>query len=315
MSDCNNVIWIEGTPVGISLYKAESIKPHSHRDVFEFFICLDGEIEYCDCYETFKLSAGEFFLAEDAIHYFINGNNAVCASIFLKKEWFRSIHPYIESLWFVCEGSESSIITTDFTNHRILKSMLITILSLVCDNISKNGNIICETNLLSQRIIDFLVDKFDIYTYNCPNETLTGEQLMRYRNMFAYVNENYKDNIKAADLGNEFGFSTAYIYELSKLTKGFQKRINFLKLGKAQELLFYTDMSINQVSEESGFSTVKYFYKIFKSYYGCTPKEYKEKMNRLLNDGSKLENCSYSDLKELINKHIAESLKYLVLYK
>ena len=51
--------------------------------------------------------------------------------------------------------------------------------------------------------------------------------------------------------------------------------LNYIRLKKARELLTKTDMSILDISLESGFSSAQYFNRIFKQNMGCTPGKYR----------------------------------------
>lgn len=49
------------------------------------------------------------------------------------------------------------------------------------------------------------------------------------------------------------------------------------RLDKAKEYLLTTDLSINAIAEEIGFDNEGYFSRIFKKYFGCSPREYRKK--------------------------------------
>ena len=58
--------------------------------------------------------------------------------------------------------------------------------------------------------------------------------------------------------------------------------IRNVRLNKAAELLWEKHHTVAEVSDMTGFSDVKYFRKLFKKRFGCTPSEYAEKGNRPL---------------------------------
>ena len=72
--------------------------------------------------------------------------------------------------------------------------------------------------------------------------------------------------------------SPAYLGRLfKKLTlKSIPEYINEIRLNKAKLLLQTTDLSINEISERTGFTNSTYVYKGFKKYYGVTPNYFRQ---------------------------------------
>ena len=79
-------------------------------------------------------------------------------------------------------------------------------------------------------------------------------------------------------IAEEIDMSPAYLGRLfKKLTlKSIPEYINEIRLNKAKLLLQTTDLSINEISERTGFTNSTYFYKVFKKYYGVTPNYFRQ---------------------------------------
>lgn len=60
----------------------------------------------------------------------------------------------------------------------------------------------------------------------------------------------------------------------------FSKMLLDLRMRKAISLILNTDKKINIVSSLLGYSQTSYFIKIFKVYFGCTPKQLELKINK-----------------------------------
>ena len=60
-------------------------------------------------------------------------------------------------------------------------------------------------------------------------------------------------------------------------------------------------MSITEISEKIGFSHVRYYNKNFKSYFGCTPLQYRKKYYLNENDFDKSKNVTSLDLNGALN--------------
>lgn len=53
--------------------------------------------------------------------------------------------------------------------------------------------------------------------------------------------------------------------------------LSYRRANMSEPLLLGTDSTIVQISEECGFSDVKYFYSAFKKWYNCTPAQFRKK--------------------------------------
>ena len=56
--------------------------------------------------------------------------------------------------------------------------------------------------------------------------------------------------------------------------------INSARMDAAKELLLYTNLSMTEISERSGFSNCSYFFKQFKRATGVTPQQFREQHGR-----------------------------------
>ncbi|MCD7924478.1 MAG: response regulator [Bacteroides sp.] len=79
-------------------------------------------------------------------------------------------------------------------------------------------------------------------------------------------------------LCNEIGMSRSSLYNKLKVltSMGVNDYINKLKMEKAVSLMSTTDMTITEISDSIGFSTLRYFSTAFKQYTGKAPSVYKE---------------------------------------
>lgn len=93
------------------------------------------------------------------------------------------------------------------------------------------------------------------------------------------ISENLdNDQMGVPFLSLELGVSRASLYnKLKALTgMGANDYITKLRIERAIRLLTHSKLSINEISEQIGFSTSRYFSTVFKQYTGCSPTQYKE---------------------------------------
>ncbi len=113
----------------------------------------------------------------------------------------------------------------------------------------------------------------DLYRKSLHDQS-TEEDSELKKEIIAYINDNYI-NLKLADLAAHFGYSPAYFSKYFKrvmditLSDYLQKK----KINCALKLLVDTNLSIEEIMIELGYSDKKNFYQIFKKYTGSTPNQ------------------------------------------
>lgn len=96
-----------------------------------------------------------------------------------------------------------------------------------------------------------------------------------------YINENFKENIDLTKISSNFGYSSNYISKHFKSTFkiGIKQYISTVRLKNAVMLIRERKYSITECAFESGFSSVRSFYRAFYSEFKCSPREYLEREN------------------------------------
>ncbi len=94
-----------------------------------------------------------------------------------------------------------------------------------------------------------------------------------------YIRENCSDEISNTEIGAIFGYHPFYVSKLLKDRRGMTLRqyIIAYRLKAAKRMLELTDKSAAEIAEACGFTDASYFAKTFKSAFGETPKEYRNK--------------------------------------
>ena len=95
----------------------------------------------------------------------------------------------------------------------------------------------------------------------------------------SYIRENASDEISNTEIGAIFGYHPFYVSRLIKEKKGLTLRqyIIAYRLKAAKRLLEVTARPIADIAEETGFTDASYFTKTFRSAFGVTPKEWRNK--------------------------------------
>ena len=112
---------------------------------------------------------------------------------------------------------------------------------------------------------------------------------------FSYADEQFiqklnlliLDNLDNPELDVNFlitnmAMSRASLYSKMKavLDIGLNDYINKFRMEKATQLLTQTELSIEEVSEQSGFGSQRYFSSLFKQTYGISPSKYRQEKRK-----------------------------------
>ncbi len=94
--------------------------------------------------------------------------------------------------------------------------------------------------------------------------------------IIAYIHSNYTKKITLDKLCEEVNISKQYCMRLFKkyLHTTINDYILSTRMKHAAYLLRHTYMNVNEASLYLGFSSVSYFSRVFKKYYGVSPSEY-----------------------------------------
>lgn len=94
-----------------------------------------------------------------------------------------------------------------------------------------------------------------------------------------YVDKNYPNNFKIADLANECHMSETHFRRIfqEKMNMTPVEYVNFVRVRKACELIDKTDISMEDVAEKVGFVTPSTFNRNFRRIIGTSPYQWKKR--------------------------------------
>jgi len=99
-----------------------------------------------------------------------------------------------------------------------------------------------------------------------------------------YMEANYNNSISVESIAEHVHLSASYIGRMFKERMGvtLNEYLIDLRINRAKQLLAETDLTIDEICQQVGYSTISYFTKLFKGRTGMTPGTYRRE--RLLND-------------------------------
>lgn len=98
------------------------------------------------------------------------------------------------------------------------------------------------------------------------------------RKAITYIDQHVKDEISLKDVANHVHLNPSYFSVLFKeqLSLNFSEYVTRRRIQMAKQLMVTTNLPINEIAEQVGYKTSKYFIKLFKEMEGVTPSTYRK---------------------------------------
>ncbi len=92
-----------------------------------------------------------------------------------------------------------------------------------------------------------------------------------------YIDKNFQNQISLNDVAKTFFVSPYYLAHQFKSEIGYtvNQYIQLRRMGMAEQRLAFEDTPIKTIATECGYTSLKYFYSVFKSKTGHTPSEFR----------------------------------------
>lgn len=121
--------------------------------------------------------------------------------------------------------------------------------------------------------------EFCRYCYEFSQRRLQTEGADIVAKVTRYVNENYAEPLKIADIAERFFVNSAYLGQQFAKKKGcsLNHYLNSVRIEKAKELLTNTNHKIYEIAQEIGYDDSNYFSSKFLEYEGSTPSDYRSR--------------------------------------
>ena len=130
-------------------------------------------------------------------------------------------------------------------------------------------------------ILDYLsrLPESEVTVLGGDNPDPTYSTSRRVRQILSYVEAHYASSITLEDVGNVIGMSPTSVSRFFKnrTGKNFWSYVTDYRMECVQSMLTESDMNISEIAFSCGFNSLSNFNKVFRSRYGCMPREYRSK--------------------------------------
>ncbi len=138
-----------------------------------------------------------------------------------------------------------------------------------------------RNGVYSAQIVNSLMSTFFLFLLQGYENTaqISRRNSFYWNNEFANILrflETHYETLTVEKLAAQFGYSTRQIIRIihSVTGKSFSQIQTELRMQKAARMITSGTASMEKISTEVGFANLSSFYRAFKKYYNCTPKEY-----------------------------------------
>ena len=222
--------------------------------VFEYVVSGVGHIETPDT--KYTVNGGDFYFLNKHRHhiYYADPNN-----------------PY-EKMFIVLKGSYVDFLVSNYLSNESVYIKKCNLNSLMTHNINllrRDGPI--NYDKLAVAILELFQQAFPSPYHSKASTNRVPEMIKNY------IDTHITEKITLADISNNLYISKSHIERAFKQEYG-QTPLAYCanqKITQVASMLLTTDYSLTQISQQLGFSDVKYMSKSFKKIKGKTPMEYK----------------------------------------
>lgn len=135
-----------------------------------------------------------------------------------------------------------------------------------------------EDNQLEQTLRRAIVQAQNFHIPAAASRKKDNELIERSKK---YIQDHIDQEISRKDIARHIGFSPEYLSSFFKKETGktLSEFIKSERISFARRLLGQTNLPISMISENVGFDSLSYFSSVFRSVMGCTPREYRQRLD------------------------------------
>lgn len=300
-------------PFRVKVQRITRSSIHWHEGITEILVPIRGDVEVIVNFEHITVKEGDFhFINNRSIHSIRSSSNAVVVMIYVNLSAYEKQFELIKYMFFrsnpffddrIEPEKDMFDFKTDYKVH--FRNLLIDIL-LRKLSYELSGKAL---EIMGNQLIYSMVFEFNWLKFMKSKSLIHPTQFDRYHRIVKYIDEHYADKITLDDIvSSEFITKTYFSHYWKDFSSySFTERVNYDRVLKS-EFLLLTGSNILKISEQCGFSDVKYYYRNFKKWYHCMPLEHRKRCFNYMKlgvDFEELELIYYnSEIQEYANKYL-----------
>lgn len=291
-------------PINISLCSIKEYPLH-WKDSLDILFVLQGSIDVTIEMETYCLGQGDIEIVNRNEIYSIESKDESNLVLIMEidQSFFDKYYDGVKDIFFYTNSLEG--VVQEGEKYFELRKLIAIISYEIYSKLDDYKDIV-EKNLVN--LIFHLLNNFHYLFYEEESLREDEVELGRYHRIIQYINKNYMNKVSLQELADMEYLSSQYLSYKIKDTFGqsFNDFLNKIRVEESRKLLLNTEKSISEISQDVGFSHIRYYNKHFKTRYSCLPADYRKRY--------KLKKEEYEALKSFTKYPIEESIEYLQEY-
>lgn len=238
-----------------------------HKDAEIVHVC-DGELKVLIDDECVSVRAGEtLIIGGFVIHEFVSPENEVTAlRVKLIAQWLEA--PF----W---NDAEKEALRTLFSRAIVLRrdERLIHIFKSLETMVGRpQASYCCLAEMM--KLSALLLEETDLVEHFCHSQPAgSGSLSETLEYLYLHCHEEITLGMLAEHMRMSESYCSKYFHQMLGVT--FTEFVNTLRISNARWLLLNTNRTVIRVAQESGFSSIQTFNRVFRKICGCTPSEYR----------------------------------------
>lgn len=258
-------------------YPSKSMNHYHAHDTYEFFYLCNGERFYYISGQDYCVKRGDVVLINrNVIHKTRPTNVPDYERIVLQipHDFLAPDDPDDLDLT-ECFSYSTPVISLERKNQSIIESILLNILDEMQNEAAGFKSIVRAQ--ITQALV-FIHRHALSGNHKLIQETYVHKKI---HDVVAYIGSNHMNEIALANLAEHFHISKSHLARTFKKVTGLTivEYLNSVRITYAKRLLRNTEMSISQISSETGFNNVSHFDRTFKKLTGCSPSHFRKLQN------------------------------------
>jgi len=273
------------------MHKLGDVSRHWHESL-ELLFVLSGEVSVLTGDQENVLQMDDMLLINSNVIHELHSEECVLIAVQIKLSKFDLPEPMLETLYFDCNSITHPAPEYFHRIKRIITAMLQ--INTAGDALTLMRGRALAYELLSELVLNFKADKPVM-------EVNTHKHLERMNTILHYINEHYSEQLTLSALAEREHLSAPYLSSFFEKYMGvnFSTYYTNLRLEHALHDLLYTDISVEQVALNNGFSDPRAYVRAFKKRYNTLPSEYRKSSaaSSAVSERSSLLAVNYLDFK------------------
>jgi AraC-like DNA-binding protein len=268
------------SPIIVERERAPKQDIHWHEDP-EIIVVLKGSLSLQISFEKFILDEGDIMIVNSLESHKMAAIKGDTETLFITMDWQRclQIEPYFYESLAIADYSVGFAEIQE-NRDRVMRAILLLLKALPHDRWNKG-----VSRQTLDKLLDALANVLETFGAVYRPKIQRGDGLveapekkvrMMYR-MIHYLYDNYNKSPSLEDYVKTEHYSLYHVSHVIVEITGtsFRDWLTYVRVEQAEKLLLSTDLPINDIARQVGFSSSRYFNSNFFKWYGTAPSSFR----------------------------------------